>query len=321
MKKTFNFRIEEMPSTCEMIRDSFARDLPEFTTYAAKYNATYLSALDLKLKTLDNLVNNKIKMGEVKKMTEVLYGATDSLRPMLSKIEGYVISAEGLTVPVKNFRFKEAREKISGKDMEGVLLENKTIKKLLEDNMDAVKAEGYTAAKHTEFSNLISEIDTQNRTRNLKVDEKEAMIQANMVFLNGIFKEIKKIADIGKRLYIFTDKEKTGDYTFSKIIGRISNRTPKEPKKKGNSSIEGVVKDFETEVVMAGVKVWTNDNVKGVISGVDGVYKLSVMAENCTEIHASMKGYTDFKEELEMDAGVVMELDVEMEKITIINEQ
>ena len=34
-----------------------------------------------------------------------------------------------------------------------------------------------------------------------------------------------------------------------------------------------------------------------------------------------MNGYTDFKEELEMDAGVVMELDVEMEKITIINEQ
>ena len=321
MEKTFNFRIEELPSACEMIRDSFARDLTDFTTYAAKYNATYMSALDLKLKELDNLVNNKIKIGEVKKMTEVLYEATDSLRPLLAKIEGYVINAEGLTVPAKNFRFKEAREKITNKDMEGVLLENKTIKKLLEDNMTEVEAEGYTAAKHTEFSNLISDIDAQNRARNLKVDEKEAMVQANMVFLNTLYKEIKKIADIGKRLYKFTDKEKTGDYTISKIISRISNRTPSEPKKKGNSSIEGVVKDFETEVVMAGVKVWTNDNVKGVISGVDGAFKLSVMAENCTEIYASMKGYTDFKEEVEIDAGVAMELDVEMEKITIINEQ
>jgi len=321
MEKTFNLRIEEMPSACEMIRDSFARDLADFTAYAAKYDATYLSALDLKLKELENLVNNKIKVSEVKKMTEVLYGTTESLRPLISKIEGYVINAEGLTVPAKNFRFKEARDKIGSRDIEGVLLENKTIKKLLEDNMTALNAEGYTAAKHTEFSNLINEIDAQNRARNLKVDEKEAMVQANMVFLNTLYKEIKKIADIGKRLYIFTDKEKTRDYTISKIIGRISNRTPREPKKKGNSTIEGVVKDFETEAPMAGVKVWTTDNVKGVISGVDGAFKLSVMAENCTEIYASMNGYTDFKEELEMDAGVVMELDVEMEKITIINEQ
>ena len=314
MKATFNFRLEEFPTVCNSIRDSFERDMPEFTAYSVKYNKSYLDALDLKIAKMDNIVNNKIKIGELKQMTTDLYEKTESLRPELAKIEGYVINVEGLTVPAKNFRFKEARNGIGSKDMESVLLEIKTIKKLLKDNMTVLTAEGYTKKMDDDFGALIADIDTKNKTRNLKVDEKEAVVQDNMVFFNGLYKDIKKIADIGKRIYRYINKEKTGDYTIRTILGRISNRTPRGAKKKGNAFVEGVTKDFETEAIVGGVKVWTNDNTKGMVSGVDGRYRLKVVAETCETIFASKDGYVLYEDELDIDAGVTMELDIEIEK-------
>jgi hypothetical protein len=315
MKKLFILTVSELVSFCKMVRDSLVRDLTDFTNYKPKYVQAFVDALNLKIKDLVDLVENKIKIAEVKKLTDELYALAETLRPVLTDNEGYVEDTEDLSVGVGDFRFKQVRDAISESDIDLVVVECQTNWKLMDDNFDKLEPEGYTAAKHTAYGELIGKIDSKNTARNLKVDEKEAMVQANMVFLNGIYKDVMKIAKDGKRIYKYTNKEKTGDYTMSVIRKRISNiPVKKDEALKEDAVITGIARDFETEAPMPNVKIWTNNHTTAVYSDVNGVYTIKVNAETLTTLYATFENYEDYEDEVEVEKGVTMELNIEMEK-------
>lgn len=314
MQRAFNCKIEEFPSVAKMMRDSFVRDLTAFTNYKPKYDQPYVDALDLKCTKLTDLVENKIKIAEMKKMTSDLYAMSDGIRDLLNKLQGYVEDAQGLTVGVKSFRFKEARAYIDKHDIDGLLAELLIIKQLTVDNKDALETEGYTSIQQTSFSDAITNIDQLHKQRNLKEDEKEAVIQANIVFLNELWQELSKIAADGKRLYKKSDPEKTGDYTFSTLLRRISNQSA-ENTKKYDSKFTGITKDFETLAILDGVKVWSNDNMDGATSDETGKYILPVNYSTVTTIYASYTGYNNYEMEIdEISQGAIVDMDIEMEK-------
>ena len=148
------------------------------------------------------------------------------------------------------------------------------------------------------------------------MDEKEAVVQANMEFLNSIYKDVMKIAKDGKRIYKYTDKEKTGDYTMAVIRRRISNIAANtSDAQQGDAYIAGIVMDFDTDVPLVNVKIWTNNNTDGVYSDTNGKYKIKVKAETLTNLYAKFEHYEDYDDDVEVDAGVTMDLNIEMEKV------
>ena len=318
MKKLFILTVSELVSFCKMVRDSLVRDLADFTIYKPKYDNAFVTALNLRIADLTDLVENKIKIGEVKKLTEALYALADGLRPFLTSYEGYVEDASGLSVGIKDFRFKQVRDAIGERDIDLLVIEVQTTWKLMDDNLAKIQPEGYTDEMHSSFKVLIEDIDTKNTERNLKVDEKEAMIQANMMFLNSIYKDIMKIAKDGKRIYKYTNPEKTGDYTMMAIRRRISNiPVKKDETLKEDAIITGIAMDFETEAPMLNVKIWTNNHTTAVYSDVNGVYTLKVNAETLTTLYAAFENYEDYEDDVEVEAGVTMELNIEMEKVEV----
>ncbi|MEI6123855.1 MAG: carboxypeptidase-like regulatory domain-containing protein [Bacteroidota bacterium] len=298
------------------------RDLTAFKNYKPKYVQAFLDALILRLADLVNLVDNKIKMGEVKKMTEDLYGEVEGMRPMLYSYEGYVEDAEEagtLNEAMKDFRFKFLRKAISSKDVDKVILEALTNWQTIDNNLTPIKDQGYTDAMHTAYQDMIADIDSKNTTRNLKMEEKEAIVQANMDFLNGIYKDCMRICNDGKRIYKYTSKDKLKDYTMSAIRRRISNiPAAATAKKVGDAYIAGQVRDFETEEPLANKKVWTNDNLTGVMTDADGRYKIKVDSGKVTNIYCEIPLYDKFDEDVEVEAKVTMELDIEMEKTEVV---
>ena len=228
MKRLFSITVSELVSVCKMIKDSLVRDIADFLAYKPKYNSAFVAALLLRIADLTDLVENKIKIGEVKKLTDKLYEAAEKFRPVLTSIEGYVDDADAeedseLTVALGDFRFKQAREAIGEKDIDLAVIELQTVWKLMDDNFDVLEPLGYTDVIHSDFGAKVTAIDKQNTDRNIMVEAKEAMVQANLVFLNAMYKDIMRIAADGKRVYKYTDPQKTRDYTLSVLRKRITH--------------------------------------------------------------------------------------------------
>ncbi len=320
--KKFTLSIGELVSFCKIVRDNLARDLATFKNYKPKYVQAFIDALSLRIKDLTNLVENKIKIGEEKQMTEEIYAEANSLRPILNKYEGYVEDAAKvapLSVPVTSFRFKEVRHEIGTKDMEQLIIEVQTNWQMIDDNLDPIKDQGYTDAMHTAYQDLITDIDTRNATRVQKIEEKESIVLQNIDFLNGMYQDCMNICADGKRIYKFTDKDKLKDYTMTAIRRKITQLPASDSKAlKTDATITGRVTDFETENPIANVKVWTNDNLKGVLTDANGVYKIKVNSKTVKMLYAQAEGYTKYEEDVEIDPKVTMVMDIELEKPEVV---
>ena len=94
-------------------------------------------------------------------------------------------------------------------------------------------------------------------------------------------------------------------------------------KRKQNSTvttgIEGSVTDFETELPIAGAKVWTARNTTAVTTDKDGYYSLA-LTEGNDLLYVEKQGYVAYKEEIEVEDKVMIENDVELEKPDVMAE-
>ena len=135
-------RIGELPTVATFLRESLVRDLADFTAYIPDFDGAYVAALNTKIVDVDAIVNPKKLTGELKLMTERIAINEYSLQELMSKLEGYVKRAAGLTVSVKDFGIKEVRVNYAQDDQEGLdsalgyLLQNIT------DNFLALKTKG-----------------------------------------------------------------------------------------------------------------------------------------------------------------------------------
>lgn len=320
--RKFSLAIGELVSFCKIVRDNVTRDLTTFKNYKPKYVQAFLDALNLRIADLTNLVENKIKIGEEKQMTEEIYAEVNSLRPLLNKYEGYVedaAKAAPLSVPVTSFRFKEVRKEVGTKDMEQLIIEVQTNWQMIDDNLDAIKHEGYTDDLHTAYHDLIADIDSRNALRVQKMEEKESIVLQNIDFLNGMYADCMDICNDGKRIYKFTDKDKLKDYTMTAIRRKITQLPASDSKAlKTDAYITGRITDFETENPIANAKVWTNDNLKGVLTDANGVYKIKVYSKTVKMLYAQAEGYNKYEEDVELDPKVNMVMDIELEKPEVV---
>ncbi|MEZ5198463.1 MAG: hypothetical protein R2764_19380 [Bacteroidales bacterium] len=99
-------------------------------------------------------------------------------------------------------------------------------------------AKGFTAEALTELEDLKESIRSGNLEQNLKMDEKEAGVQANLGLIMELWEIIAEVMDVGKRLYKYDNKEKAGDYTIATVKSRIRHEVtatnPNEPEPETN---------------------------------------------------------------------------------------
>ena len=205
-------------------------DARDFLDYSPMYTSAYMATFLEKKRVVEAKINTEVLEGELKLITGKLYGDINGLRPKLGKLEGYINRATGLTVGPKDFRLKYIRRHISRKDVEKFLLEYGTLLTLVGNstNLTALKAKGLKDADKAILDGLMETIRTGNTTQNLKMDEKEALVQANKGIILELWALTADLLDVGKRIYKYTNPEKTNDYTATKLLQRIRQEKKKE---------------------------------------------------------------------------------------------
>jgi hypothetical protein len=322
MRKTFNpFRAEEVPIVAEFTHASVTRpvDAADFLDFSPDYSVAFFGTFNDKIRAAVSLLNMHVRLAELKVITEKLYGDAYSLRPKLLRLGGYIDRARaGLTVGPKDFRLKEIRKYIGKNDMEKLLEELGILLSLLDvvTNMNALKAKGFKDADRAALVTLEQIIRQGNVTQNLKLDEKEALVQANKQFLLELWDMTADVLDAGKRIYKYTDKEKINDYTAARLLKRIRHEF--SPKKKEEEGVKmGILAGTMTlkstgEPIEEGtIEVVETKDVE--VTDVDGEYAVDVKVGTVT-VKATAEGCLEQTVmNVVINPDVTTDLDFEME--------
>ena len=220
-------RIEELATLGKFLLDSLTRDLEDISAVYPDFNDAYLAAFTQKIKDVKDTVKAIILTNQNKKVTKRLYANMNKLRPLLTKLEGYVRRAKDLTVLPKDFGTVQTRKEVQRKDVEALDNELETLAVNITDNFAALQAKGYTAAQQTALTNLHTAINADNALQNLNEDARDETVEDNTVLFNDYWVDyIANTADAGKRVYKDTKPAKVDDYTVAALKRRIRQEQP-----------------------------------------------------------------------------------------------
>jgi asparagine N-glycosylation enzyme membrane subunit Stt3 len=184
------------------------------------------------------------------------------------------------------------------------------------NNFDALNAEGYTETEKINFNALLDKIDSDNLNQIELNKEKERIVKDNKELINNMKKMISLINNTGKALYKYTNYEKTNEYTLTKIMHRVRNAMSKdESTKEYKTFIEGVASDFVTEEPMANVKVSVEGTNVSAVTKADGSFRLALPDGGTVTIVAEIDKYSQYRDEMEITANETNLVDIEMEPI------
>ena len=220
--RKFNIRIEEMPVVGHFLLKSFETDMAHFQAYSPDFNPAYKAAFQAKLLEAENIINPQKLLAELKKITNILYSDSESLRTLLQPLEGYVKRAENLTVLPKDFGILELRKKINNKNIEGVIESLKVLFQNIDDNLPALQAKGFTNQAYDKLKAIRDNIKLQNQKQNEKISQKQSLVDENIEILNQLWDMMSNIMDAGKRIARSNPKVHPDNYTKTKLQKRVN---------------------------------------------------------------------------------------------------
>ncbi|MEI8202038.1 MAG: carboxypeptidase-like regulatory domain-containing protein [Bacteroidota bacterium] len=313
ISRDFNMKIEELVTSVKVQEGNLTTDFIALSNYKAMFTTDWQDNYHGEVLHLDDIVNNKIKIAELKQMNADIKKLGNSEREILGLIEGYPGDCTGLTIGVKDFGFHEARVCISNGNWDGLVLANAKIKKAVTNNLVKLQAAGLTDEMFDIFKGKATNLDALNTSKNLLEEAKKQVVADNIVFLNTVYADMMKIADAGKRLFKFSNPKKAEGYSIRKLIGKITHKSTKE-KVVIDSHICGTVYDFETEENLTGASVCNDSNGKIVVTKADGFFDIGGEASRTTKVIVKCPGYKDKVVDVEITKGTTMELDIDMVK-------
>jgi len=252
-------RIDEETIIGKFLYDSLSSNLAAFTAFSPIYNAAFLTNMDAKLTALKALLNPKKITSEQKVITGRINGNMDSLRGKLDFVEGYIKRATGLTIAAKDFGVSAVRQKNNKGDVEGLIGALNYLMVNVTNNMAALVTVGYTPAQNTALVNINTALFNDNAAQNVKINERNNLVEANYGLFNDFWKICTDVSDAGKRIFKSSAKNKMDDFTVAELKRRIRQEQKK-------NKITGKITASETEppsgdltgiarIKFAGVKV------------------------------------------------------------------
>ncbi len=296
--KALPFNYDEVTVVAGMVYDSMYRDQLDFQNYSNDYKDPFLPNFRIKIDAVESRVRTRIFRAQLKSITQRIYSDLDILKRKLTLLEGYIKKAESnLNVSIKDFGIGEIRDKMWAREIEGLIDKMITMLQLVDANIDALKDKGFKDDDKTALDNLLESIRSGNLNQNLKMDEKEAAVQANLGSLLELWTITAEIMDVGKRIYKYDNKEKTGDYTATKIKSRIrqtkNNENENNEPEPDMGLLTGIVQNKNNDEPIEGATVLiveTNDTTE---TDEDGEYDFDKINVGTYTLKGIMDGFKD----------------------------
>ncbi len=296
--KALPFNYDEVTVVAGMVYDSMYRDQLDFQNYSNDYKDPFLPNFRIKIDAVESRVRTRIFRAQLKSITQRIYSDLDILKRKLTLLEGYIKKAESnLNVCIKDFGIVEIRDKMWAREIEGLIDKMITMLQLVDANIDALKDKGFKDDDKTALDNLLESIRSGNLNQNMKMDEKEAAVQANLGSLLELWTITAEIMDVGKRIYKYDNKEKTGDYTATKIKSRIrqtkNNENENNEPEPDMGLLTGIVQNKNNDEPIEGATVLiveTNDTTE---TDEDGEYDFDKINVGTYTLKGIMDGFKD----------------------------
>ena len=221
--RKFYLKNEEMPVVGNFLLKSFETDMAHFHAYSPDFNPAYKAAYQAKLLEVDNIINPKKILAELKKITDILYTDAENLRNHLQLLEGYVKRAEDLTIMPKDFGITALRKNLSRKNIEGVIEDLKVLFQNINANLPALQTKGFTNQAYDKLKLLRDNIKLQNQKQNEKMSQIQSLVNENVETLNQLWYMMSNIMDAGKRIALTNPKVLSDNYTKTKLQKRVNH--------------------------------------------------------------------------------------------------
>ncbi len=237
-KRNFSCRIEELTVIGGFVASSMEASIQDFKGYSPDLDMPYLENFNMSLQAANEIVFPRKLTEEIKVVTERLISTMNQMRGNLNRLEGYVEMATGLNTGVSGFCIKEVRKSISRKDVEQLLKNLKIMNRAISENFSVLQEKGMKAELQSYFMGVQQQLENDNNLQNIKMNEKEALVEENIDKLNLVWDMITNIMKTGKRIYKDLDESKTREFTLSVIKERIrqENKRKKEEEKNAQTS-------------------------------------------------------------------------------------
>jgi hypothetical protein len=319
-RNSIPFRIEEIPIVCAMILASLKLRAEEFERYSPKFNAAFIIDYENKIIVVEGRTHTMRIVGELKQITANLYEKVDTTLGLIRKLEGYLIRAKGLTIPVENFKFKELREKIKGKELEGYVdIMRLVTENLTGTNLDAVKAEGFKDADKTALVTLTEEVNDENLLQNEKMNEMIRVAKDNQAIIIELYEIAANVMDAGKRIFFDTDKEAVKEFTAAQIKKRIRQEQPKKKEEEPvteTGMLTGKMTDKGTGAALEEGTVQVEGTLLVEMTDAEGDFQIDGVKVGEVKVKGIMDGYVILlKENIVIKKDEATNLDFEMEPL------
>ncbi len=220
-------RLDELSPFGLFIYNSYVKNQAAFALFSIKYSVVYGDSVEVDRKAIDALINPVQLTSEMKVITQRIYANQVTVGSVIDYLEGYADRAKGLTIASKDFGFSKVRTANNSGDIEAVVKNIRTVAKNAANNMTALVAEGYSAAKQTALIALADTLETDNAGQNSKLDDHHTLVTENHVAINAYWDKVVDLCDVGKIVY----KEKTNEfrpqYVIETVLGRMRSDAAK----------------------------------------------------------------------------------------------
>ncbi len=227
--RKYNCKDEELSTIGGYVITSIRRDQAKFVAYSPKYNNEGIMAFEQENNAVDELVNPKTEIADLKVITGGLYASIDDIFDKAKRIEGYIVMSKGeVPISAKDFGITALKQRTHSKDAEGVLQNARLVLANMKKYQEPLAKQGLTTAMVDRFAADIAAISAGNQKQYDMVGNRKAIVQANLDVLNALSEKIKDACTVGKILFR-GNAEKLKEYTFTELKKRVRNAN--KPKK------------------------------------------------------------------------------------------
>jgi hypothetical protein len=221
--KKFRCKIEEVPVLGEFIVNSAEKDINDFNNYSTVFTINYLATIRAKIEVCNELIQSSIVTKELKSVTRQLYDKSMKLRVKLNALEGYLkLGADNLDIAVKDIDLKSVRSDISRHNIEGLILNMKTVLNVVKRNQAVLEMQGLKPKLVEQIENQLQEINSLNEKQNEFISKRNRLTDANIEKFNDLWKSLQSILNTAKAIYKGIDEVKLKDYTITVLKKRVN---------------------------------------------------------------------------------------------------
>ena len=220
-------KLDELSPMAKFVLTSYYKNQLDFAGFSDKYTVAHGDDIELERKVIDALINPVQLTSELKMITQRIYTNQVIVASSIDFLEGYAKRAIGLTIASKDFGFGDVRTSNNSGDIEGVVKNIRTVAKNAANNMAALVAQGYSAAKQTYLIGLADALETDNAGQNSKMDDRHKLVSENHVAINNFWDSINDLCEVGKILYKDKTNENRPQYVVTTVLARMRSDAAK----------------------------------------------------------------------------------------------